>query len=102
MAPPESSQETRQPNQPTLSRSMSQMKEKVCLIGSGNWYVPSPQRTPEPNRRGSAIAKIVGTNVARFPDRFDPQVKMVRTLRRRSYGRAVGVRRDGAGWPKTH
>ncbi|KAI8927281.1 NAD-dependent glycerol-3-phosphate dehydrogenase N-terminus-domain-containing protein [Entophlyctis helioformis] len=37
------------------------MLEKVCLIGSGNW--------------GSAIAKIVGRNVAAFPN-FDSEVRM--------------------------
>jgi glycerol-3-phosphate dehydrogenase (NAD+) len=36
-------------------------KEKVCLIGSGNW--------------GSAIAKIVGRNVMKFPE-FDNEVRM--------------------------
>ncbi|KAL7748502.1 autophagy protein atg9 [Sorochytrium milnesiophthora] len=37
-------------------------KEKVCLIGSGNW--------------GSAIAKIVGHNVRRHSDLLDSEVKM--------------------------
>ncbi|KAI8908487.1 NAD-dependent glycerol-3-phosphate dehydrogenase N-terminus-domain-containing protein [Gorgonomyces haynaldii] len=37
------------------------MLEKVCLIGSGNW--------------GSAIAKIVGRNVAKYPE-YDAEVKM--------------------------
>ncbi|KAJ3277013.1 Glycerol-3-phosphate dehydrogenase [Terramyces sp. JEL0728] len=36
-------------------------KEKVCLVGSGNW--------------GSAIAKIVGRNVTKFPE-FDNEVRM--------------------------
>ncbi|KAJ3003189.1 Glycerol-3-phosphate dehydrogenase [Thoreauomyces humboldtii] len=36
-------------------------KEKVCLIGSGNW--------------GSAIAKIVGKNVVKF-DNYDSEVRM--------------------------
>ncbi|TPX62839.1 hypothetical protein PhCBS80983_g00088 [Powellomyces hirtus] len=36
-------------------------KEKVCLIGSGNW--------------GSAIAKIVGRNVVKF-DNYDSEVRM--------------------------
>jgi glycerol-3-phosphate dehydrogenase (NAD+) len=36
-------------------------KEKVCLIGSGNW--------------GSAIAKIVGRNVSKYPE-FDNEVRM--------------------------
>mmetsp|Transcript_53559 Transcript_53559/g.93452 ORF Transcript_53559/g.93452 Transcript_53559/m.93452 type:complete len:413 (+) Transcript_53559:62-1300(+) len=35
---------------------------KVCIMGSGNW--------------GSAIAKIVGDNVARQPELFDQTVKM--------------------------
>ncbi|KAF9210184.1 glycerol-3-phosphate dehydrogenase [Haplosporangium sp. Z 27] len=37
------------------------MSEKVALIGSGNW--------------GSAVAKIIGTNVNNF-DHFDKEVKM--------------------------
>ncbi|KAI9218029.1 NAD-dependent glycerol-3-phosphate dehydrogenase N-terminus-domain-containing protein [Blastocladiella britannica] len=37
-------------------------KEKVCLIGSGNW--------------GSAIAKIVGRNVLAHPTEYDSEVKM--------------------------
>jgi len=37
-------------------------KEKVAVIGSGNW--------------GSAIAKIVGRNVLDQPDKFDPEVRM--------------------------
>lgn len=37
-------------------------KQKVCLIGSGNW--------------GSAIAKIVGRTVLDDPAKFDPIVKM--------------------------
>jgi len=36
--------------------------KKVCIVGSGNW--------------GSAIAKLVGFNAARLPDKFDPIVKM--------------------------
>ena len=30
--------------------------KKICIVGSGNW--------------GSAIAKIVGENVSRYPDKF--------------------------------
>ena len=41
---------------------LSPPKEKVCLIGSGNW--------------GSAIARIVGQNVAAHPDLFHPEVNM--------------------------
>lgn len=40
---------------------MNRMKEKVCLVGSGNW--------------GSAIAKIVGRNVLKYPE-FDNEVRM--------------------------
>ena len=40
---------------------MNRIKEKVCLIGSGNW--------------GSAIAKIVGRNIIKYPD-FDNEVRM--------------------------
>lgn len=36
--------------------------KKVCIVGSGNW--------------GSAIARLVGYNAARLPDRFDKQVNM--------------------------
>ncbi|KAJ3207079.1 Glycerol-3-phosphate dehydrogenase [Dinochytrium kinnereticum] len=39
----------------------SEHREKVCLIGSGNW--------------GSVIAKIVGNNVQDFPE-FDKEVRM--------------------------
>jgi len=41
---------------------MSTGKEKVAIIGSGNW--------------GSAIAKIIGFNVRRNPEVFDPEVRM--------------------------
>jgi glycerol-3-phosphate dehydrogenase (NAD+) len=40
---------------------MNKPREKVCLIGSGNW--------------GSAIAKIVGRNVSKYPE-FDNEVRM--------------------------
>ncbi|XP_023333754.1 glycerol-3-phosphate dehydrogenase [NAD(+)], cytoplasmic isoform X3 [Eurytemora carolleeae] len=36
--------------------------KKVCIVGSGNW--------------GSAIARLVGYNAARLPDRFNPTVNM--------------------------
>jgi len=36
--------------------------KKVCIVGSGNW--------------GSAIARLVGYNAARLPDKFHPQVTM--------------------------
>lgn len=36
--------------------------KKVCIVGSGNW--------------GSAIAKLVGFNAARLPDRFQKDVSM--------------------------
>ena len=36
--------------------------KKVCIVGSGNW--------------GSAIARLVGVNTARFPERFAAEVKM--------------------------
>jgi len=36
--------------------------KKVCIVGSGNW--------------GSAIAKLVGFNAERFPDRFHKNVNM--------------------------
>ena len=36
--------------------------KKVCIVGSGNW--------------GSAIARLVGVNTARFPDRFVKDVNM--------------------------
>ncbi|XP_045590086.1 glycerol-3-phosphate dehydrogenase [NAD(+)], cytoplasmic isoform X2 [Procambarus clarkii] len=44
----------------TTKTTMSAPK-KVCIVGSGNW--------------GSAIAKIVGTNVTKF-DKFDNEVRM--------------------------
>eukprot|EP01117_Protostelium_nocturnum_P020563 TRINITY_DN9310_c0_g1_i1.p1 TRINITY_DN9310_c0_g1~~TRINITY_DN9310_c0_g1_i1.p1 ORF type:complete len:352 (-),score=129.90 TRINITY_DN9310_c0_g1_i1:44-1099(-) len=37
-------------------------KEKVCIVGSGNW--------------GSAIAKIVGLNVRKHPNLFQDEVRM--------------------------
>jgi glycerol-3-phosphate dehydrogenase (NAD+) len=37
------------------------MKNKVCIIGSGNW--------------GSAIALAVGVNTAAHPDIFERQVR---------------------------
>ncbi|XP_074094430.1 glycerol-3-phosphate dehydrogenase [NAD(+)], cytoplasmic-like isoform X2 [Cotesia typhae] len=37
-------------------------KKKVCIVGSGNW--------------GSAIAKIVGANAAKFNNKFEEQVTM--------------------------
>ncbi|KXN67661.1 NAD-dependent glycerol-3-phosphate dehydrogenase [Conidiobolus coronatus NRRL 28638] len=38
-----------------------QVKQKVCIVGSGNW--------------GSTIAKIIGLNVLKYTD-FDPKVNM--------------------------
>lgn len=37
-------------------------KERIAVIGSGNW--------------GSAIAKLCGENAARYPERFEQEVKM--------------------------
>jgi len=37
-------------------------QKKVCIVGSGNW--------------GSAIARLVGVNAARLPEKFHPEVKM--------------------------
>jgi glycerol-3-phosphate dehydrogenase (NAD+) len=45
-----------------MSPVIAEHKEKVCLIGSGNW--------------GSAIANIVGRNVEQYPDQFELEVKM--------------------------
>ncbi|KAI9254015.1 glycerol-3-phosphate dehydrogenase [NAD+] [Sporodiniella umbellata] len=39
----------------------STMKEKVCVIGSGNW--------------GSAVGKIIGENVLKYPEIFESQVR---------------------------
>ena len=36
--------------------------KKVCIVGSGNW--------------GSAIAKLVGENVAKNPEMFEKDVNM--------------------------
>jgi len=36
--------------------------KKICIVGSGNW--------------GSAIAKIVGANAAKKPDKFNTEVRM--------------------------
>ena len=38
------------------------MKHKIAILGSGNW--------------GSAVARIVGLNVQKYPDLFDQTVKM--------------------------
>lgn len=46
---------------PTQNKSEDQ-RERVCLIGSGNW--------------GSAIAKIVGVNTLLHPALFQPQIRM--------------------------
>ncbi|ORY95710.1 NAD-dependent glycerol-3-phosphate dehydrogenase C-terminus-domain-containing protein [Syncephalastrum racemosum] len=37
------------------------VKERVCIVGSGNW--------------GSAVGKIVGNNVLRYKDAFEPEVR---------------------------
>lgn len=37
-------------------------KTKICIVGSGNW--------------GSAIAKIIGSNVTKFSDKFEEKVTM--------------------------
>ncbi|KAI8975631.1 glycerol-3-phosphate dehydrogenase 1 [Mycotypha africana] len=49
----------------TFSTTMTVMaqdeKERVCIIGSGNW--------------GSAVGKIIGENVLKYPALFEPEVK---------------------------
>ena len=47
------------------------MKNKVCIIGSGNW--------------GSAIALAVGVNTAAHPDIFERQVRWRRSLQMRAH-----------------
>lgn len=54
-------------------------KEKVVIIGSGNWSVwllPSitGRVTHGLGGRGSAIARIVGQNVTKHSDNFDSRV----------------------------
>ena len=49
-------------NQYTVNMSVARGLYKVALIGSGNW--------------GSAIAKIIGSNVNRLPQMFDRVVNM--------------------------
>ena len=49
----------------------SSMKNKVCIIGSGNW--------------GSAIALAVGVNTAAHPDLFERQVRWRRCLQMRAH-----------------
>merc|ERR1711892_153081 len=51
----------RQFSQSSLLRSQMAPK-KVCIVGSGNW--------------GSAIARLVGFNAERLPDRFQKNVSM--------------------------
>merc|ERR1712037_421193 len=47
---------------PKFYRSTAMAPKKVCIVGSGNW--------------GSAIARLVGYNAARLPDRFQREVAM--------------------------
>merc|ERR1712106_844789 len=51
----------RQFSRSSLLRSQMAPK-KVCIVGSGNW--------------GSAIARLVGFNAERLPDRFQKNVSM--------------------------
>ena len=44
----------------TMTSNITSMKNKVCIIGSGNW--------------GSAIALAVGANTAAHPEIFERQV----------------------------
>lgn len=46
----------------TASAATSAKRERVAVIGSGNW--------------GSVAAKIVGYNVLRQPQQFEPEVRM--------------------------
>ncbi|RUS14739.1 NAD-dependent glycerol-3-phosphate dehydrogenase N-terminus-domain-containing protein, partial [Endogone sp. FLAS-F59071] len=59
---------------------MAQTKERVVVIGSGNWYLHPPlMKLSSPHFQktlGSAIAKIVGLNVQRFPDIFESETRM--------------------------
>jgi len=48
--------------QRTVAAPASGKRDNVVVIGSGNW--------------GSVAAKIVGYNVLRQPQRFDPEVRM--------------------------
>ena len=48
-----------------IQQPLINMKEKVCLIGSGNW--------------GSVISKIIGENVMKRKKDFDTEVRMVST-----------------------
>ncbi|XP_033215393.1 glycerol-3-phosphate dehydrogenase [NAD(+)], cytoplasmic-like [Belonocnema kinseyi] len=41
---------------------MPRIKQKVCIVGSGNW--------------GSAIAKIIGANAVKFNNKFEERVTM--------------------------
>ena len=45
----------------------SEKRHKVTVVGSGNW--------------GSAIAKIVAENTKAHPELFEPEVRMVRSIR---------------------
>merc|ERR1711997_662880 len=47
---------------PKFYTSTTMAPKKVCIVGSGNW--------------GSAIARLVGYNAARLPDRFQKEVAM--------------------------
>jgi hypothetical protein len=55
------------------------MREKVCIIGSGNWQVAVigvHKVLIYHLLRGSAIAKIVGNNAMAYPDVFEESVPM--------------------------
>ena len=43
-----------------MIRKIANIVLQVCIVGSGNW--------------GSAIARLVGYNAARLPDRFQKEV----------------------------
>lgn len=50
-------------------------KRKVTIVGSGNWYFLKFFLL-NTIFRGSAIARIVGSTVVKFPEQFDQNVNM--------------------------
>jgi glycerol-3-phosphate dehydrogenase (NAD+) len=57
---------------------MSNMLEKICIIGSGNWYIILFIVTDNVNVnfRGTTAGKMISENILSFKNQFDQTVKM--------------------------